>query len=380
MPDARPRRALDASLTVTPVPNPGAPRAEREHVEFPEIAWTAFDRYARYGAIVRAISANLGPGSHRALDVGDNAGYLRGFAPELAVVSIDMELNEKPLAGIQLVIADGSQLPVADRSVDVVTSCDALEHVPPAHRPAFLAELTRCTRDLVVVAAPFDTPGVAGSEELVRRFVGAATGSIQPQLAEHAGHGLPSLADTRLALEAEGFQVIEVGNGNLQDWVLGMFVKHQVVGRGGFLDLDIGFDIFYNMALHDRSQVGPYYRHVVIGRRSHEPVTGAPPPSAERGLDAGLLLAALLTAAPGTTGMLDAVAAIQAQQAEAFEHLMSRFTGVDLALQHLMQRFDGTEAALELLISRSEPSPAPTTEDGLLHRIRQRIRRGMGRA
>jgi hypothetical protein len=363
VPDASSPPRRDERHAVTPVSNPGAPRAEREHVEFPDIAWTAFDRYARYGGIVRAISANLGPGAHRALDVGDNAGYLHAFAPDLTVTSVDVAVNEKPLAGTHLVVADGSRLPVADRSVDVVVSCDALEHVPPPHRAAFLAELARCARDLIVVAAPFDTPGVAGSEELVRRFVDAATGSPQAQLAEHAEHGLPSLTATREVMVAQGFSVTEVGNGNLQDWVLGMLVKHQVVGRGGFLDLDIGFDVFYNMALQNRSDVGPFYRHILIGRRSQAPATGVPAPPADPGLDATLLLSALLTVAPGTTGVLEAVAAIQSQQAEAFTHLMSRFAGVDAALQHLMQRFDGTDAALQLLIAEGDARSAAAAQE-----------------
>jgi hypothetical protein len=376
VPDPSPRPPGTSST----VPNPGAPRVERAHVEFPDIAWTAFDRYARYGAIVRAITANLGPGPHRALDVGDNAGYLRAFAPDLAVTSVDMEVNNKRLEGTQPVVADGARLPVVDQAADVVTSCDALEHVPPAHRAAFLRELARCSRDLVVVAAPFDTQGVAGSEELVRRYVGAATGAVQPQLAEHADHGLPSLSETCSALEAEGLKVVTLGNGNLQDWVLGMLVKHQVVGRGGFLDLDMGFDVFYNLALQDRSQVGPFYRHLVIGRRSHEPVTGAPEPAPDPGLDAPQLLLALLTAAPGTTGVLEAIAAVQAQQAEAFEHLMSRFAGVDAALAHLMQRFDGTDGALELLLNRTEPPPTDAVEPTVAARIRGRLRRWVGRS
>jgi len=359
---------------VTPVANAGAPRAERDHVEFPDISWTAFDRYARYGALARAITANLGPGRHHALDVGDNSGYLRAFAPDLDVVSVDREGNDRPLEGTRLVLGDGARLPFPDGSFDVVVSCDALEHVPPVHRGGFLQELIRCTRDLVVVAAPFDTPGVAGSEELVRRFVGAVTGAPQPQLGEHAEHGLPSLDSTERTMGAAGMRVVSLGNGNLQDWVLGMFVKHQVVGRGGFLDLDIGFDVFYNMALQDRSQVGPYYRHLVIGRRSSEPLTGAPPIPPGPTLDAASLLGAILTSAPGSTGALTALAAVQEQQAEAFGHLMARLEGVEGALQHLMQRFDGTDGALELLLSRGD-SAGPVNKGGRLSGLRRRLRR-----
>lgn len=360
---------------ITPVENPPPPRAEREHVEFPGISWTAFDRYARYGAVAGAIAANLGPGAHRALDVGDNSGYLRAFSPDLDVTSIDVGINEQPLPGTRLVLGDGTRLPVADRCADVVVSCDALEHVPPAQRGAFLEELVRCSNDLVVVAAPFDTPGVAGSEELVRRFVGAATGSPQPQLAEHAEHGLPSLAESQRHLEALGMQVATVGNGNLQDWVLGMLVKHQVVGRGGFLDLDIGFDVFYNLALQHRSRIAPFYRHVLVARRTATPEVGQPAADDQPMLDSTPLLAALLTAAPGTTGVLGATAALQTQQSEAFSHLMQRLDGVESALQHLMLRFDGADGALQLLMDRSEPRAAQRgAGESRLSRVRARVR------
>lgn len=372
---------------ITPVENPPPPRAEHAHVEFPAISWTAFDRYARYGAVARAIAANLGRGAHRAIDVGDNSGYLRAFVPDLDVTSIDVGINENPLPGTQLVVGDGARLPVVDRGVDIVVSCDALEHVPPAQRASFLGELVRCSNDLVIVAAPFDTPGVAGSEELVRRFVGAATGTPQPQLAEHAEHGLPSLPEAQHHLESLGLQVATVGNGNLQDWVMGMLVKHQVVGRGGFLDLDMGFDVFYNLALEHRSQIGPHYRHLLVARRDAVPATGQPAAVDEVLLDSTPLLAALLTSAPGTTGVLEAMAALQNQQSEALGHLMQRLEGIEAALQHLMQRFDGADGALQMLLNRSEPpaevDAGPDAEpDGRggsrLSRMRSRLRGFVG--
>ena len=48
-------------------------RKEHRHVEFPGATWTAFDRYSRYGAIVRALRATLGAGPLRVLDVGDGS-------------------------------------------------------------------------------------------------------------------------------------------------------------------------------------------------------------------------------------------------------------------------------------------------------------------
>ncbi len=63
------------------------------------MAWTSFDRYARYAAIDRAVRASLGPGPRRVLDVGDTAGHLHTFDPELDVVGVDVQLEPLRLAG-----------------------------------------------------------------------------------------------------------------------------------------------------------------------------------------------------------------------------------------------------------------------------------------
>ena len=69
--------------------------------------------------------------------------------------------------------------------------------------------------DLVIVAAPFDTPGVAGVEELVRRYALLSTGTKQPQLDEHQDNGLPDLEATVAALSSTGASVAVQGDGHL---------------------------------------------------------------------------------------------------------------------------------------------------------------------
>ena len=64
-------------------------RSERSALRHPEMAWTAFDRYDRYGAVAAAVRRALGPGRHRVLDVGDSVGYLASFDPELDVTCVD---------------------------------------------------------------------------------------------------------------------------------------------------------------------------------------------------------------------------------------------------------------------------------------------------
>lgn len=245
-------------------------------VEFPGATWTSFDRYARYGAIARSVRACLGPGVVRVLDVGDSSGYLYQFDPDLHPISLDIKPVADRLPDAVCLAGDGIALPFADATFDAVVSSDALEHVPPANRKAFLLELIRVSRDVVVVAAPFDTPGVAGTEEMVRHFVLLATGAPQVQLDEHRDNGLPNLEEAEEILAGSGMATVTAGNGNLHDWLTMMLIKHQISARESLSPLASGYDILYNALFAGREHVAPFYRHVVVGRHRGPPELGVP--------------------------------------------------------------------------------------------------------
>lgn len=242
-------------------------RDERAGIDFPRATWTSFDRYDRYGAIARCLKASLGDGPFRVLDVGDAAGYLGLFVDDLRLTGLDVTVQPERLPGAVAVVGDGSCLPFPDRAFDAVVSSDVLEHVLPAQRGAFIGELSRVSDDLVIVAAPFDTEGVAGVEELIRRFVLLATGSPQEQLEEHRERVLPSLDDARRHLATHGLVAV-AGNGNLWDWLELMLVKHQLLARPALLPLHDGIDALYNLSLAGRASEAPFYRHLLAARRN----------------------------------------------------------------------------------------------------------------
>ena len=126
----------------------------------------------------------------------------------------------------------------------------------------------------MLLAAPFDTPGVAGAEELVRRFVLLVTGRPQDQLDEHRDHGLPGVDDTSAHFAALGLQVAVAGAGNLHDWLAMMLLKHQLVARPALGPLDTGYDIAYNWLFSGRDHVPPFYRHLVAAGRTLAPLFG----------------------------------------------------------------------------------------------------------
>lgn len=320
-------------------------RRERTGIEFPDASWTSSDRYDRYGAIARCLRASLGEGAHRVLDVGDAAGYLRIFAGDLRLVGVDVYVQPERLEGAVPLVGDGSNLPFADRTFDAVVSSDVLEHVPAETRPAFLAEISRVSRDLVIVAAPFDTQGVAGVEEMIRRFVPIVTGKAQDQLDEHMENGLPDLEATRQALTAHG-QVAVAGNGNLWDWLELMLVKHQLMARPALQPFHDGIDVLYNLSMSGRAELPPFYRHLVVARREAAPDLGrspAPPLEPER---AAAMISALLSAAAPESTRQDVVPAL--------DQLAVGLPALGAKVDAVHARLDAVDAQLAELREHSE--------------------------
>ena len=64
-----------------------------------------------------------------------------------------MDIARENVKGAKFEWYDGDRLPFGDATFDVVIAICALHHVPTPHRPEFLAELHRVTRQdgLVVI-------------------------------------------------------------------------------------------------------------------------------------------------------------------------------------------------------------------------------------
>jgi SAM-dependent methyltransferase len=81
----------------------------------------------------------------RVLDVGCGALGLRALEPDLDITGVDLtERPDYPGPFVRANAADG--LPFADREFDLVYCSSVIEHVPPARRGAFAAEVHRVGR------------------------------------------------------------------------------------------------------------------------------------------------------------------------------------------------------------------------------------------
>jgi SAM-dependent methyltransferase len=108
-------------------------------------------RHERFFALTR-----IEPGA-RLLDVGCGQIGLRAFEPSLDITGVD--LRERPEYPGPFVCADAADgLPFADGEFDLVYCSSVIEHVPPARRGRFAAEVRRVGRGWFVQTPAFSFP------------------------------------------------------------------------------------------------------------------------------------------------------------------------------------------------------------------------------
>jgi hypothetical protein len=180
------------------------------------------------------------------------------FLPADDVTVLDMPACDLP----GYVRGDGRGLSFPDRSFDLVVSCDALEHVPAADRPAFWGELLRVARHGVILAAPFGEPEVVAAEALLQGYIQVELGQTQPQLAEHSAYGLPQQAPTTALLGDLGRDHRVYPADDVHAWLAMMLAKHTRV----FSDPDLHdqLDAYYNRFLADAKRRSPSYRQIWV--------------------------------------------------------------------------------------------------------------------
>jgi SAM-dependent methyltransferase len=117
----------------------------------PLAARTRARRHERFFALARL------PGDARVLDVGCGRLGLRALELELDITGVD--LTERADYPGPFVCADASQgLPFADGEFDLVYCSSVIEHVPPARRAAFAAEVRRVGRGWFVQTPAYSFP------------------------------------------------------------------------------------------------------------------------------------------------------------------------------------------------------------------------------
>jgi len=220
-----------------------------------------FDQYQRYRLAADLLRQVRPDGtSWRILDVGGRTALLRRFLPEDTIALVDLE----PSGERGLVLGDGSKLPFADRSFDVVTAFDTLEHVPPALRDAFVAECRRVARSYVALVGPYAHPEVDEAERLVQVFLKEKLKVEHRYLDEHRHHGLPDRKRVEDALRSRDSEVQSFGHGNLERWLALICLTLYMDYTDELRIVAARFFRFYNKNLYASDHKEPVYRHVVL--------------------------------------------------------------------------------------------------------------------
>ncbi|MFH1058015.1 MAG: hypothetical protein V1797_04945 [Pseudomonadota bacterium] len=202
-----------------------------------------FDRYQRFRAAAGLIDGLAGGRALTILDVGPFDEAFAAFLPGHQV------------QGYPGLIRPGAGLPLADGAVEVVTALDVLEHVAPAQRGFFLAELTRVASLAVVLGFPIAS--AAAAEAHVWRI------TQSPWLADHRQHGLPEPAAVEAMLDELGLTWQRHPNAALPSWTAMMLLMYGVREAGLREEISAFFNRHY-YALENRE---PAYRYLYLCRR-----------------------------------------------------------------------------------------------------------------
>ena len=367
----------------------------------PDDAFTAlpFDQYQRYRVVQRAIGHLRGAreGPLRVLDVG---GHAFGADGSRSVLPIRLCLPQDDTVVLDTQDCDapgylrgnGAAIPFADDSFDVVVSCDAFEHVPPCDRSTFLHEISRVSRDYVILIAPFHQPVTRLAEEILEQFIFKTLRVVHPALREHLAQGLPAREEVQDLLERAGVSFVDFPSGHVYHWLTIMLAKHYLLSIPGSSEMNERIDAFYNEHFANGDERPPGYRHIFIVSkaghqealrgvlREHEELAGVNPRGASGD---GLALFELLMTflqlkrETGADGILQEQLLARERHIIYLEKLLAeRAADVDQLKKRLMdyhEKLDDYREQLAASLARLEASEAAL---GQTRDLVERIKRG----
>ncbi|HVI68844.1 MAG TPA: class I SAM-dependent methyltransferase [Magnetospirillaceae bacterium] len=204
----------------------------------------------------------------RILDIGGCSPYLgellekSPLKTELTILDILPQPADVTAKYIQ---TDATKTDMPDGAFDVVVSTDTLEHVTPKLKDDFVRACLRLAKDVCIIAAPFETPGVHHAEIMVNDFNKKLFGVGQDWLEEHFEFKKPNLATTEATIKKTGASYVHFGTNNIYSW---LFSAHL-----NLIEAKIGIDAkksraikrHYNRLLAFSPELtDPSYRHFFV--------------------------------------------------------------------------------------------------------------------
>lgn len=237
--------------------------ANRQELGRPWRIWD-LDAEMRYWPVLDVLPDGLEP----VCEIGSGPAGLSSWT-DRAVIGVDPGDDERhgetaPLPNLRRLVGDGAHVPLADQSVAAAVAVDTFEHIPPAARPAVVAEMIRITAPggRVIIIGPTGPEAAAGDRWLLERL---REGGGEPPwavwLEEHLEHGLPSIAELyRLLDQPRVRRVQSAGYLNLELWR----AMHLAAMRGPRLG-PAHVPLWGSFArLARRYRRGPFYRWLFV--------------------------------------------------------------------------------------------------------------------
>jgi hypothetical protein len=229
---------------------------------------SVLNQLVRYAPVLKLLRAERGS----ILEVGSGADGISAYLRR-PVIGCEIRFPGPPGPLLVPVAGSATNLPFADRSVDVVLVMDTLEHIPPDLRARCLGEAMRVARARIVVGGPMG-PGARGADEQLAAYYRACSIEVPDWLAEHLTERAPDVEDVAAPLRAAGWTVRSRGNENLRAHLMLMKLEtkslpYRVLGRvrrhAPKLAAAMARSISY----------GPYYSYLVDATRDHTSSTRA---------------------------------------------------------------------------------------------------------
>lgn len=204
------------------------------------------------------------------LDVGGYPGKMRHLMPKHRWVLCD-PLVDAP--GDQ-VRGSALHLPFQDKSFDFVVSMDVLEHIAPDQRLAAIDEMTRVSREGMILTFPYESREVQTAEENVRAAYQQLHKKQHPWLTEHKQYPLPDVNEISAHMGKKGGQMAVMDVGSLHHWAYLQMMDVIFEALPGCYDLSREIDRFYQEKLYIHDFNKPTYRKVILHLlRIEEPIT-----------------------------------------------------------------------------------------------------------
>lgn len=158
---------------------------------------TFVSRYLVQASILKAYKASNKIEKLRILDVGGAGSLIKEFI-DVNLYIIDPKPNDNN--DKNYTVGNALNMPFSDNEFDAVITCDVLEHIKKEDRGQFIKECCRVSKELVVIAAPFNLTGVRLAEISANNFYKKLTGENHVWLQEHLQDELPELYQTKKQL------------------------------------------------------------------------------------------------------------------------------------------------------------------------------------